>query len=159
MTETPYSLEQVEDDLAMLRGEVDKLDEVYDAGGNPVQVHGSWVATDPVNGGPETPHDLGTLSHFTVTVGRYRLTAQNEVKLEVEVTGDGANAAVTTFGTTMAAAYRPVNNRETPLASGGTMAAGDPHPRLLVNNDGTVQVSVLASTTRRFGCSVEIALD
>lgn len=159
MTTDPYTVEQCEEDIAELRGQVDRLTEVIGNGGS-IQVNVKLTATDPVNGGPETWHSLGTLANYTVNIGRYRLTPDNEVEIEVDVTAAGANAQTTTFGNTLPSAYRPQADRRLPVSSTRNVTAGDPWPRLFVQSStGQVQVIQVASVSDTVSATVRIPLD
>jgi hypothetical protein len=154
----PYTLEQAEDDITALRGQVDRLSEVL-PGGLIFIVGGALVAADPVNGGPETWHSLGSLgAHYTIQAGRYRLTIDNQVELDVEVTGDGAQAGNTQFANALPAAYRPLTGRHPPMGGTRNVTAGDLWPRLSVSSAGAVQV-IDAGTADNWGINVSIPLD
>src|SRR6266702_5333862 len=134
--------DQLHDEIARLRGQADRLSEVLGAAtGGTIQVTDPLAATDPVNGGPETWHTLGTLSHYTVTRGRFRLTSEGEAELDIGVSGDGSNVVTTTFSVTVPAAYRPaVTRRATLSQSGRNVTAGDQWPTAVLNTGGTVDV-------------------
>jgi hypothetical protein len=137
-----FTLEHAEELIAELRGQVDRLSEVLGTStGSPIQVTDPLVATDPVNGGPETWHTLGTLSHYTVTRGRFRLTPAGETELDIDVAGDASNVVTTTFSVTVPAAYRPaVTRRATTSQSGRNITAGDQWPTVVLNTSGTVDI-------------------
>jgi hypothetical protein len=154
-----YTIEQAEDDIARLRGQVDKLTEVTGSG-TPIMVNGSHIAIDPVNGGPETWHSLGTLAGYTVQVGRYRLTTGNEVEIDVEVTAGGSNANSVVFASTMPAAYRPLADRHPPLSLTGSVSSlTNQWPRLTVGANGAVTVLAPGSAVTICGATVRIPLD
>jgi len=116
------------------------------AGG--IETRGPVVIDDPASPGtPETWHSLGTLANYTVNIGRYRLTSQGELELDVNVSSAGANAGTTTFSTTIAAAYRPTQLRFVPMATTRNVTAGDAWPRLLVSAAGAVSVVQTAAVT------------
>ena len=119
------------------------------------------AAWDPVAGYPtlETWHSLGTLAGYTVNEGRYRLTPDGELEVDVDVTPGGANAALTAFSATLPAAYRPVMNRRFPMASTRNVTAGDNWPRLIVQAAGGVQVQApLANITTNLSCTQRVPL-
>ncbi len=114
-----YTLELAEEHIAELRGQVDRLNEVLGTfTGGTIQVTDPLVATDPVNGGPETWHTLGTLAGYTVSRGRFRLTPEGELELDVQATAGGANAASVTFSVTMPGAYIPAQVRRFTMETG-----------------------------------------
>lgn len=160
---TPYSLEQAEEDIAELRGLVDKTSEIIQTvtltATGPVTATGG-TATVPSLIETDTWHSLGTLANYTVTLGRYRLTVDNCVELDIEVSTTGTNAASPAFSNTLPAAYRPLNDRRLPLATTKTTAAGDNPSRLFVQSStGSVQVVQTASSSANLGCCVRIPLD
>lgn len=146
----PYTLEQAEEDVATLRGQVDRMNEVIGTGG-PIQVNISLTATDPINGGPETWHSLGTLAGYTVNAGRYRLTPMNEVELDIDVTAGGANAGTVTFQNALPSQYRQTPARgdvRLPMSTTRVVTAGDPWPRLFISqSSGQIEVIQTASDT------------
>jgi hypothetical protein len=141
-----FDPDQLHDEIAELRGLHDRLTEVIGTGGN-MQVNGVLTATDPVNGGPETWHDLGTLHGFTLTRGRYRMNIEGELEIDFQGLGVNTNAATETFANAMPAAYRPVQVRRGTCETGRAMTAGDPWPKLVVNTDGTVDVITFVSVS------------
>ncbi len=107
----------------------------------------------------DTWHTLGTLTGYTVTVGRYRLTPDNCVEIDVEVVAGGANASSVTFSVTLPAQYRPLADRRPPISTNKTVAAGDISPRLFVGSAGAVQVIQTANNGQLLGTTVRIPLD
>ncbi len=84
---------------------------------------------------------LGTLFAYTVTKGRYRIKLDDELELDVQVTPNGANAAVTTFSNALPNAYQPATVRRFTMETGRAVTNGDPWPTLIVNANGNVDVS------------------
>jgi hypothetical protein len=108
----------------------------------------------------DTWHSLGTLAGYTVTEGRYRLTPQNEVQIDIQVTAGGSNANTVTFANPLPAAYRPLADRQLPMAEASVTAAGENWPRIFVQaSTGDVQVIQTASDTNGCGVTVRIPLD
>ncbi len=161
MTTDLYTLEDAESHIAQLRGLVDRMSEIIGSPGGIVMIQGEAVAIDPVNGGPETWHSLGTLAGYTVQAGRYRLTPENETEFDIEVTSAGANAASVAFSNAVPAAYRPLNDRHPALGMTGNQAgAGFNWPRLLVQQStGSVFVVQPGSNAASLGCTVRVPLD
>jgi hypothetical protein len=129
---------------------------------------GAWSApllpSDPAGanaGVTETWHSLGTLANYTVTTGRYRLTALGETEFDVLVASSGANAGSTAFSTTISAAYRPtVGNKAYPMVSSRVLTAGDTQPHLTVATNGVVSVVQTASITATLdGHGIFVPLD
>jgi hypothetical protein len=108
----------------------------------------------------DTWQSLGALgAHYTVVLGRYRLTTDNCVELDVKVTGDGLQATTVTFANTLPAAYRPATQHDSlPMGTPRQVTAGDIWPRLLVDTAGnvTVNASAIAFT---FATCVKVPLD
>jgi hypothetical protein len=154
-----FDPDQLHDEIAQLRGLVDRLSEVIGTStGDPIQITDPLVATDPVNGGPETWHTLGTLALYTVTVGRFRKTIDNEVEIDIEVTEQVTAAANTNFSVTLPAAYQPLVGRHIPLVGTRGVTAADPWPRLFVSA-GVVQVVNAGGNTNVWGVNVRLPLD
>jgi hypothetical protein len=109
--------------------------------------------------GAETWNSLGALAGFSVAEGRYKLTAENEVVLDIEVTAGGANAASVSFANSLPASYSPLVARQFPLSSTRAVTAADPWPRLSVGATGVVSVLSAANTTASLGTNVRIPLD
>jgi hypothetical protein len=109
------------------------------------------VASNPVNGLPETWHSLGTLANYTVNVARYRLTPDGHMELDISVSSAGANAANTSFSNTpLAAPYQLGNGQSStayPLTSNRAVAAGDSMPRVIVGSNGGVSITQTAAVT------------
>lgn len=121
--------------------------------GDNVDVTGKVISAD-------TWHSLGTLSHFTVTRGRYRMTPEGETELDIHVVGDGANLSSTTFANALPAAYRPASaTRRYPLESGRAVTAGDPWPRVEIDTSGNVTVVIAAGVTSAFSGAAKMPLD
>jgi len=108
--------------------------------------------------GAETWHSLGTLAGYTVTVGRYKLTPENEVVIDIQVTAGGANASSVSFSNTMPAAYQTLVARNAPLSTTRNVTGADPWPRLFVAA-GVVSVIQAANTTATLGTNVRLPLD
>lgn len=108
----------------------------------------------------DTWHSLGTLgAHYSVTLGRYRLTTDNCVELDIHVTGDGLQATTVSFANTLPAAYQPVYDHTTlPMGTTRQTTAGDISPRLSVFANGTVSV-INQGTANDFACCVRVPLD
>jgi hypothetical protein len=169
-----YTLAQAQADVAALRGQLahlaansELLNLIIDTkltlpDGSTWTAAGLSVAapaTAPVIA--DTWHTLGTLSHYTVTAGRFRFTPEGEVEFDVGVNGDGSNVVTTTFSVTIPSAYRPsVTRRVTMSQTGRTITAGDNWPALIVNTTGTVQVQCpAAGATTAMHCNVSFPLD
>jgi hypothetical protein len=108
----------------------------------------------------ETWHTLGTLAGYTVTIGRYRLTPDNELELDIKCAGGGAQAQTVSFSVTLPAAYRPVTQHDTlPMGTTKAIAAGDIWPRILVTTAGVVTVNATPNSATTIACCVRIPLD
>lgn len=113
-----------------------------------------------VSGAVETWHSLGTLAGYSVSAGRYRLTNDNHVELDIQITAGGANNATVTFANALPVAYRPTADRHLPLAKASTIAAGDTIPRVFVQQStGSVQVVQNASNSVTLGMNARLPLD
>jgi len=139
---------------------------VYSLGGSPsgaplAQLGQSMaiVASHPGGSTAETWQSLGTLSGFTVTRGRYRITPEGEVEFDVVITGGGANAATTSWSNTLPAAYRPAVARAATMATGRAVTAGDAWPRLTVSTGGTVQVVTVANISLAMNANWNMPMD
>jgi len=104
-------------------------------------------AWDPAGPGAtvETWHSLGTLAGYTVTRGRYKMTAEGQVEFDISVTGGGANAAAVNWSTTLAAPYVPTAFYQLPMTT--ALASPANLPRLSITNAGVVTVAFVANTT------------
>jgi hypothetical protein len=108
----------------------------------------------------ETWQSLGTLAGYTVNIGRFRLTPDNELELDIKCAGGGAQAQTVTFSVTLPAAYRPATQHDTiPMGTTKAIAAGDIWPRLLVSTAGAVTVNASPSSATTIACCVRIPLD
>ena len=107
------------------------------------------------NATAEVWHSLGTLTGFSVTEGRYRLVTENEVEIDIDVTGSGTHAASVAWSTTLAAAYRPAVNHTQPLSTNRNVVAGDGNQRFTLDTTGVVTVLFpVANTTNAYrGCA------
>ncbi len=136
---------------------------LFVVGGAEMRIQNVLVATDPVSGGPETWHSLGTLAGYTVNYGRYRLTPRNEVEFDLHVTGGGANAGTgVAFANTLPAAYQPLASgptRRYPLESGRPVTAGDPWPRAEISTAGVVTIFTAANVANSFSSGFNMPLD
>jgi hypothetical protein len=162
-----YTLAQAQNDIASLRGQLahqaanaEFLNLTIDTR-LLIGSGATLVATDPVSGGPETWHSLGTLAGFTVTLGRYRLTPHNEVEIDLELAGNGTGAITTTFANSLPSAYRPTVDRRQPLGKTATQITTESWPRIFVASaNGNVQVIVdHVNTFSNFGVTALIPLD
>ena len=107
---------------------------------------GTLVAIDPVNGGAETWHSLGTFSHIGLNSAAYRMSPDGELELDFRGTTDGSNAATVTGSVTLPAAYRPTGtNRRQPIHTGRAITAGETMPFVQVTTAGAVQINVNAA--------------
>jgi hypothetical protein len=149
----PYTLEQAEDAIGGLRGDLDRIYEHLQT--NRV------IAEDPASPGvDESWHSLGALgAHYTVVLGRYRLTTDNCVELDISVNGDGAQATSVTFANTLPAAYRPATTHDKlPMGTGHAVTGGDIWPILKVDTAGNVVVTN-QGTAHNYSCVVRVPLD
>lgn len=110
-----------------------------------VQVNGTVHGTQPNTQLEETWHSLGTLAGYVVNAARYRITENNEVEFDINVTGTGVNAASVAFSVVLGgspANYRPtVNGKTYPLATNLTIAAMTSMPRLGITTAGVVTIA------------------
>jgi hypothetical protein len=135
-----------------------------DSPGNtiPAGFMGQIVAVQPGSSPqiPETWHSLGTLAHFTVTRGRYRMTPWGDVEIDVHVTGDGSNASSTTFSTALSTPYRPASvTRRCPLENPRVEAAGEVLGRVEIDTSGNVTVIVQANVSNAFSNVIFMPVD
>src|SRR6266496_3714824 len=152
---------EADDHIAELRGLVDKLNEVLGAfTGGTIQVTDPLVATDPVNGGPETWHTLGTLLNFNITRARFRLDPQGELEIDIGIDGNGANVSGSAFSVTMPAAYRPAVTRRCTLSeTGRNITAGDLWPAVIVAATGVVTIQAQAGIMSALHANPHFPLD
>lgn len=68
----------------------------------------------------ETWHSLGNYTSGTTTRGRYRLTAEGELEIDVNLTGT-PTAGAGSFANTMPASYRPAVTKRGVITQGGTL--------------------------------------
>lgn len=103
---------------------------------------------------------LGALgAHYTVTRGRYRLTPDNELELDIEVIGDGLQATSVTFANTLVAPYVPATSHQfLPMGTNRAVTAGDVWPRVTVTAAGAVTVNAPA-VSNTFSTCVRVPLD
>jgi len=113
----------------------------------PIDTVSPLIAADPASGSvttAETWHTLGGglgIANLSSTHGRYRMTPQGEVEIDIVLTATGAGGPASgTFANNLASQYQPAIQRSYPL--GGPLAAG--LGRVLVGTAGSVQVSVPA---------------
>lgn len=158
-----FDPDQVHDEIATLRGMVDKLNEVIGTfTGGTIQATDDLVATDPVDTrAAETWHTLGTLSNYAVTTARFRMTPEGNVEYDIGVNGNGSNVVTTAFSVTIPTQYRPsVTRRATMSESGRAITATDQWPTFVVNTTGVVQVLCAATgVTTAMHCNVTFPLD
>jgi len=137
---------------------------VLEVHGTTVATGGVWAQAGVASGaaptGAEPWNSLGSLgAHYTVTLGRYRMRAENEVELDILVSGDGAQATSTTFATTLPAAYRPATSHNNlPMGTNHAVTTGDIWPRLDVTSAGAVTVTN-QGTANAFAFCGRIPLD
>lgn len=117
----------------------------------------SGVITGPTPGSspviPETWHSLGNYPSGTTTRGRYRLTAEGELEVDISLTGTPASGA-NSFPNTMPAAYRPAVTKRLIIVQGGTLGI------CTINTTGIVGLSIGAggSATADVSGRVELSL-
>lgn len=148
-----FTLEQLEDQLSDLSGEVQRNYDHFRC----IRV----IAQNPAAPGTdESWHSLGALgAHYTVTLGRYRLTTDNCVELDIQVSGDGLQATSVAFANTLPAAYTPATaHTRLPMGTDRAVTAGDLWPRLNVDAAGGVTV-INGGTANIFACCVRVPLD
>lgn len=108
----------------------------------------------------DTWQSLGTLAGYTVNIGRFRLTTDNCVELDIKATGGGAQAQTVSFSVTLPAAYRPATQHDTlPMGTTKAIAAGDIWPRLLVTTAGVVTVNATPNSATTIACCQKVPLD
>lgn len=168
-----WTLEQAEDEIAEIRGQVDLMSEIIttsDVQTATLEATGAVTAGIITSAGgtqavptlitTDTWHTLGTLAGYTVNIGRYRLTIENEVEIDVDVQAGGANAATVAFGTVLPAAYRPTIDRRLPISTSRVQTAGETIPRLFVQQStGQVQIVQTLNNAAQMGTVVRIPLD
>ena len=161
MAASEFDPDQLHDEIAQLRGQVDRLNEVLGtATGGTIQVTDPLVATDPVNGGPETWHTLGTLSNFNITRARFRLDAEGELELDIGIDGNGSNVSGSAFSVTMPSAYRPAVIRRCTLSeTGRNITANDLWPAVIVATTGVVTIQAQAGVTSALHANPHFPLD
>lgn len=161
-----YSLAQAQADVAALRGQLAHLaansellnltiDTRLLIGGG-----ASLVATDPVSGGAETWHTLGTLSNFNITRARFRLDAEGELEIDIGIDGNGSNVSGSAFSVTLPSAYRPAVIRRCTLSqTGRNITAGDEWPAVIVATTGVVTIQAHAGITTALHANPHFPLD
>lgn len=108
----------------------------------------------------DTWNSLGTLSNYTVNIGKYRLTTSNQLELDINVTSSAGAAGSTSFSVTLPAAYRPVTNHTAlPMGTTKAIAAADVWPRLSVTTAGAVTVVNNGGTTNQYTFNGTISID
>jgi hypothetical protein len=114
--------------------------QLQDPFGNPGVIR---VSDPAVPNQDESWHSLGALgAHYAVGIGRYKLSVENELMLDIKVTGDGLQATAVPFAVTLPAAYRPQITHDTlPMGTSRQVTAGDIWPRLAVSSAGVVTVT------------------
>jgi hypothetical protein len=141
-------------------------DDTVNTGNTPSVIDATGVLTslvttyDPValDGTVEAWHSLGTLANYTIAAGRYRMTPEGELELDIDVTGNGSNAGTTTFGNTLPTAYRPAITRHVGIGTTRPQTNGESWPRLFISTAGGVQVVATASVTNEYFWSGTIPL-
>lgn len=113
-------------------------------------------AWNPGRTAPETWHDLGTLAGYTVNRAQYKLGAENQTWLFINVTSGGANAATVTFSNTLAAAYRPPATVFQPLTASG---ASTSPPRVSLSSAGAVSITQQANNAIQILGVMPVPLD
>ena len=129
----------------------------------PIDTVAPLVAADPASVATttaETWHTLGGglgIANLSRTHGRYRMTPEGEVEIDVLLTATGAGGPASgTFANNLAAQYQPALQRSYPLM--GPLAAGP--GRVLVSTAGAVQVSLPAFANGNiFGGTIIMPLD
>lgn len=112
----------------------------------------------------ETWRTLGAIAAtgYTANRGRYRMTAEGEVELDVILTANsgGGTAGTYAFGTAMTADYHPAIARHYPMGHDATMVAGANFPCLLITTGGVVSVQIAALPAGTIqGINVRMPLD
>lgn len=170
-----YTLEQAEEDIATLRGQVDLLTEYIatatlvatDVQSVTAEISGAITATGGTAAAPtlittDSWNSLGTLTGYTVGTARYRLTTDGEVEIDVSVTSGGSNSGTTTFSTDLPTGYIPTTSHTFPMSSTRAVTAADVWPRLFVTaSTGAVQVVTTANVANgvRLDCTVRCPLN
>lgn len=156
-----FTLEQAEDEVGALRGQVTLMGEYQTVGGLTLNGIAGALGTGLITGA-DGWHSLGALTGCTVNNGRYKLAAaDNMLIVDVEVNVSGVNLNPAVFANTLPAAYRPLTNRHLPLSISRAQTAGEPFPRLEVLTTGTVQIRLNAGIagTPDLGVTAYVPLD
>jgi hypothetical protein len=162
MVTLPYTTEQSEEDIATLRGQVDKLAEYAELGTLVVTV--TEVARDPATSTSpatqETWHETGSLTNGWTKNGffKYRMLPFNSV--QIAANNLNCNAATNTDGTTICSAanglptvYRPTSNfRLQATCDQLRVNVGTEGCALVVNSDGSFNIFGVAGAATRFDC-------
>jgi hypothetical protein len=140
-----YTLEQAEEDIAGLRGEVSMLDEILitsDVQTATLEASGAVTATGGTQAAPtlittDSWNSLGTPANVTVTRARYKLLPFGFVVVQFNVNVTVAAATITFPNNVPAACFPDVDIRQ-PLSFN---AAASAIPRAFVNStNGQVQI-------------------
>lgn len=99
----------------------------------------------------ETWHSLGTFPSGTTTRGRYRMTAEGEVELDINLTGTPTSG---TFPNALPAAYRPAVVKRFVIAQGGTLGLC-----AVSNATGNVSMTIGAGGSATADVAARFALD
>lgn len=155
-----YTLEQAEEDIADLRGQVTTLEEHIECGGMTIDGLSGALGSGLITG-PDPWHTLGALTGYTVLIGRYKLSAvDNMMIVDVEVTGGGSNSNTVSFANTLPNVYQPLIGRHYGLGMTGTVESlSNQWPRLSVGATGSVQVLGPGNHTFSLGGTFYVPLD
>ncbi len=148
MADIGLDADQVHDEIAQLRGQVDRLNEVLGtATGNPIQVTDPLVATDPVNGGPETWHAMTLQNGWAnnAPAARYRLVTSPPNS--VEVIGDVAAGTLNAqFAAALPSAYWPVTSQTVEVVTVGNTTSATRTPIFTYTTAGVLTFFGLVAT-------------
>jgi hypothetical protein len=162
LREAPYSTEQIENDVAALRGAHDALEEYAEIGTlvvTTVEVaQAPGTSTSPAT--QETWHETGALTSGWSKNGFFKYRMLPFGSVQIAANNLNCNAATNTDGTTICsavnglpAAYRPASNfRLQATCDQLRVNVGTEGCALVVNTDGSFTIFGVAGAATRFDC-------
>lgn len=154
---TDYTLQQAQTDVASLRGQFAHLlatAEIINLTVDGTAIFANAITTVHPGSSPavaETWQSLGTFPSGTTTHGRYRMTVEGEVELDINLTGTPTSG---TFPNALPAAYRPAVVKRFVIAQGGTLGLC-----AVSNATGNVSMTIGAGGSATADVAVRFALD
>lgn len=135
-----YTLEQVEDDLSELRGQVDAMGEQITVGSISISGTAGTNGTGEIT--IDSWHSFTPGASWTIPTGgfaQYRLTPENELQISAVIQAPTGSTVNNVTITTFPAGYRPTSTHGFPVGCTLLPATANQSPLMTVTSAGVMQ--------------------